>query len=75
LTAYTVVFLLLISRMLTLLRLLNPVPDENGKELSLPYGTAINRNVSAAKIDAEIGEYYSDHDEGEYVLQRRIVQH
>jgi hypothetical protein len=49
--------------------------DENGKELSLPYGTAINRNVSAAKIDAEIGEYYSDHDEGEYVLQRRIVQH
>jgi hypothetical protein len=49
--------------------------DENGKELSLPYGTAINRNASAAKIDAEIGEYYSDHDEGEYVLQRRIVQH
>jgi hypothetical protein len=49
--------------------------DENGRELSLPYGTAINRNVGAAKIDAEIGEYYSDHDEGEYVLQRRIVQH
>jgi hypothetical protein len=65
----------LISRILTSVVSMCFASDENGKELSLPYGTTINRQVGAAKIDAEIGEYYSDHDEGEYVLQRQIVQH
>jgi hypothetical protein len=47
--------------------------------LSLPDGTRINRHkrsVAAAvtKEDSEVGEYYSDTDEGEYVLQRQIVR-
>ena len=47
--------------------------DEQGHMLTLPSGTAINRQ-RVNKLDEGIGEYYSDDSEGEYVLQRRTVQ-
>ena len=52
--------------------------DEDGNPLLLPDDTYINRQRGAAvgvsrRSCEELGEYYSDEEEGEYVLQRAIV--